>query len=372
MSSEKLARELETGSSRVADAVVARDLARRMEADVLILKADARHLPLPDVSVDCVITSPPYWGLRDYGVQGQLGMERTWQEYVANLRACAREIWRVLKPAGSFWLNLGDCFISNSDGCSRGETRVLGLQPRVRHGPPWMQRFPSKMKLGLPWRVRFALNEDGWISRNDVVWSKTNAMPVPAKDRLACRHEYLFHFVKQRYYHFNLESIRSPVRPGTVERCRRLLRSRGAPRARGPPIRVEHPDVAPLAARYKHDRERLNARASGNRVWVDPTAMTRMMDRGRNPGDVWALPAAGFRGHHAAVFPEALVEVPLKATCPPGGVVLDPFAGSGTVGVVALRLGRRAILSDLTYQNVQRQRIRKVFEELHSARSSSR
>jgi site-specific DNA-methyltransferase (cytosine-N4-specific) len=339
------------------------------KADALILKADARDLPLPDHSVDCVITSPPYWGLRDYGSRDQIGMERTWQDYVANLRTCAREIWRVLRPAGSFWLNLGDCFISNSDGCSRGETRVLGLQPRVRHGPPCLQGFPSKMKLGLPWRVRFALNEDGWISRNDVVWAKTNAMPVPANDRLACRHEYLFHLVKQRHYYFDLDGIRSPVAPETAQRCRRLMRAASGVGARSPPGNRPGSSASWREDKYKHDRERLNARATGNRVWGDRQAMTRMMGRGRNPGDVWALSAAGFRGHHAAVFPEALVEVPLKATCPQGGVVLDPFAGSGTVGVVALRLGRRAILSDLTYQNLQRQRIEETRKEICSLRS---
>ena len=195
--------------------------------DVLILRADARELPLPDHSIDCIVTSPPYWGLRDYQAERQIGLEKTWKEYVKALKSCARECWRVLKPEGSLWLNLGDCFVSNSDGCRRGERPSLKRQPEVRHGYPRLQGFPPKMKLGLPWRVRFALNQNGWISRSDVVWAKPNAMPVPVKDRLSCKHEYLFHFVKQRHYYFDLDAIRQPFSPAALKRFHGALRQAG-------------------------------------------------------------------------------------------------------------------------------------------------
>ncbi len=328
--------------------------------DLLILRADARRLPLPDRSIDCIVTSPPYWGLRDYGTPGQIGLERTWKEYVRTLRNCAREWWRVLKPQGSLWLNLGDSFVSNSDGCARGERCPLARQPRVRHGYPRLQGFPPKMKLGLPWRVRFALNEDGWISRSDVVWAKVNAMPVSVTDRFSCRHEYLFHLVKQRRYYFDLESVREPFAPGSLKRFRTALR--GAASSGGTHQRPESPgDPHHAGARYKHEWARLTSRATANRVWSDSATLSRMLFRGRNPGDVWVLSTAGFRGAHVAVFPEKLAEIPIKATCPPGGVVLDPFAGSGTVGLVAIALGRRAVLSDLSYQGLQVRRIRERF-----------
>ncbi len=281
-----------------------------------ILQGDAlaRLRELPSVSVDCVITSPPYYQLRNYGVNGQIGLEETVDDWVERLRLVCGEVARVLKPTGALWLNLGD-----------------SLSRHVRYGAP-----PKSFLLG-PERLVLALVRDGWIVRNKVIWAKTNPMPNSVRDRLNATHEVVYFLVRSRSYHFSLDAIREPHR------------SRAARSARPVPL-VPPTWTGPLAGR---NDGLLRARAAGQPGHP----------LGRNPGDVWQLATRGFRGAHFATFPEALVRRPLLATCPrwvcvgcgaphrrePGcscragvvpGLVLDPFFGTGTVGVVARAHGR--------------------------------
>jgi site-specific DNA-methyltransferase (adenine-specific) len=267
---------------------------------------------LPADSIDCVITSPPYFQLRDYGVTGQLGQEATVEEWVVNLRAVFREVYRVLKPAGSMWLNLGD-------GFSR-HTR-MGAQPKG-------------LLLG-PERLVVGLAADGWIVRNKVIWSKTNYLPSSVRDRLTLSWEPIYFLVKSRRYFYDLDAIRIPH---TSQPKRRPAKSEGA---------------ASWAGALAASRDGLVKLEAAGRVGHP---------LGKNPADVWPMAVSNYRGAHFATFPEEMVRRPILATCParvcskcgvaqpePGcgcrapfapGIVLDVFFGSGTVGVVARKLGR--------------------------------
>ncbi len=261
-----------------------------------ILVGDAADMlkQLPARSIDCVVTSPPYYMLRDYGVKNQVGLEPNVELWVDELRLVCQGLARVLKPSGSFWLNLGDSFSRHP-----------------KYGAP------AKGLLAAPERVLLALMRDGWICRGKVIWSKPNPMPSSVTDRLNMTYEVIYHLVRSPRYHFNLDAIREPHR------------SRGNRTGREPIGRAPA-WAGPLAGSQDGLRR---ARLDG----LPGHAL------GKNPGDVWNIATRGFRGAHFATFPEALVVRPLLATCPPEGVVLDPFFGSGTVGVVAEKYERHWI-----------------------------
>src|SRR5690625_1037168 len=271
-------------------------------------------------SVDCIVTSPPYYGLRDYGVDGQLGAEASPAEYVENMRALFAEARRVLADDGTLWLNLGDSYSfgstplhntntpnKNRDGSADRTNESIGaaLKPRKQNSG-----LPAKNLLGIPWRVAFALQDDGWILRNDIIWHKPNAMPESVTDRLSNRHEHLFMFSKRARYWFDLDPIREPhAYPDDLRVLPRTNRGQAS----------SQPDQG---------RGGLHA-------------------LGRNPGDVWTIPTVPFPGAHFAVFPPALAERCILAGCKPGGTVLDPFSGSGTTGMAAAKHGRRYVGIDL-------------------------
>lgn len=304
-----------------AEAGQRRDLQRRT---ILLGDVLDQLRRLPDDSIDCVVTSPPYFLLRNYGHRKQIGLESVVGEWVDRLVAVADEIARVLRPSGCFWLNLGDSYSRH---------RRFGAHPKG-------------LLLG-PERVLLALADRGWMVRNKIVWAKPNPMPASARDRLTCTWEPLYLLVRGPSYYFDLDAIRVP------HRTRRRPQQRPS---RGTKYSTTRPGWAgPLAGA---NDGLLRARAEG-RVGHP---------LGKNPGDVWTVPTASFRGAHFATFPQRLIERPLLATCPqrvcascgtawrrPGGglrpqcacradwragIVLDPFIGSGTVAVVAERLER--------------------------------
>lgn len=284
--------------------------------DACVLIGDCRHLlsMLPANSVHCCVTSPPYFGLRDYGVQGQIGLESDLAAYVEQMRAVFAEVRRVLREDGTLWLNLGDSFAS-AWPCSRRNMVGTGSLPNGKREarPP---RLPNGLKekdlMGVPWRVAFALQEDGWYLRSDIIWSKGNPMPESVTDRPTRSHEYLFLLTKNPKYYYDHEAIKEEgVYPA------------GTKGAKGS---AERAAVAGV-----------NARPPEYKVY----------DGFRNKRSVWNINTRPFKGAHFATFPPALVEPCVLAGCPTGEVVLDPFAGSGTTGEVALRLGRRAVLIEL-------------------------
>ncbi|MGH3303872.1 MAG: DNA-methyltransferase [Streptosporangiaceae bacterium] len=307
---------------------------------------------LPDGLADCIVTSPPYWAKRDYGVTGQYGLEPDLHAYIATLRSVFREIQRVLAADGTCWLNLGDSY-SVGSASPTGLHSYLGAGLAGRIAPD----LAAKNLLGLPWRVALALQDDGWIIRNAIVWHKPNGMPESVGDRLNCRYELIFLLVRSRRYWFDLDPIRVPhasARP----RCPAVPRVGAGPQRRpGPSPSGRHPGDGKHSGsrpgstprpgdtrRLKygsHTREVIAARRYGD------SRSGRAHPNGRNPGDVWSIPTRPYRGPHFAAYP---IEIParcIKAGCRPGGLVLDPFCGTGTTGLAALALGRRFAGIDL-------------------------
>lgn len=277
---------------------------------------------LPDASVDCCVTSPPYFGLRDYGEAGQYGLEASPAEYVETMRAVFAEVRRVLAVDGTLWLNIGDSYSGGGNGPSGKHSTIgSGIPLNSRNSRRHYERvgLPPKNLLGMPWRVALALQADGWLLRNDVIWSKPNAMPESVTDRLSGRHEHLFLLTRSARYWFDLDLIREEHVTGD----------------RPIPVR----DYAQRPGTWA-------AGSGGNHRTSGPEGVGRN-ELGRNPGDVWTVPTQPFSAAHFAVMPQALAERAIQAGCKPAGVVLDPFSGSGTTGLVAAKHGRRYVGIDL-------------------------
>jgi len=283
--------------------------------------AVARHLD--DGAADCIVTSPPYFGLRDYGIDGQYGLEGSPAEYVETMRALFAELRRVLADDGTLWLNIGDSYNNTSSGqngtastgISGGRHDRMGGRRTVVPAP----KLPPKNLLGIPWRVAFALQDDGWILRNAIIWNKPNAMPESVTDRLSKRYEMVFMLSKKPRYWFDLDPIREP----------RLTADR------------------PLVKAKPQQREGSWSNGSGGNHYEPTKSGLGRNKAGRNPGDVWSITTQPFSAAHFAVMPRELARRCILAGCKPGGTVLDPFSGSGTTGLAAQQLGRKYIGIDL-------------------------
>jgi len=322
---------------------------------VTIRVGDCREVlrTLPDESVHCVVTSPPYFGLRDYGVAGQIGLEPTPDEFVAEMVAVFREVWRVLRDDGTLWLNLGDSY----NGYMANQ-RGTGLESKRQQSRKYIEpgaglRFAGlkqKDLIGIPWRVAFALQADGWFLRQDIIWSKPNPMPESVTDRCTKAHEYLFLLTKSERYYFDQDAIAEPVAASSIARFAQDIESQhGSDRVpgktNGPMKAVARKNVKP-----------------GVMMAAEPVTgeCTFGFDKTRNKRSVWEVTTQGFKEAHFATFPPALIEPCIKAGCPIGGTVLDPFGGAGTTGLVADRLKRDALLIELNpeYAAMAERRIR--------------
>jgi len=280
---------------------------------------------LPDESVHCVVTSPPYWGLRDYGISGQLGLESSFQDYLATMVEVFREVRRVLRKDGTLWLNMGDTYAS-AWVCNRRNVVGNGsLENGKRANRP--NRLGDGLKekdlVGMPWRLAFALQADGWYLRSDIIWHKPNPMPESVTDRPTKAHEYLFLMSKSERYFYDSDAIREAYNEASLSRYKYKFQGSTSPGRRQPNNKDE---------RYKQKRD------------GEPNGM------GRNKRTVWTIPTAPFPEAHFATFPPALVEPCILAGCPKGGLVLDPFGGAGTTALIAERLGRETILIELNPQ----------------------
>lgn len=301
---------------------------------------------LPDGIARTCVTSPPYWALRDYGVQGQLGLESSPTEYVKKLVAVFREVRRVLKRGSTLWLVLGDTYYPGG-GMSEHATQARASMKQSPRDP----QLKVKDLVGIPWRVALALQADGWWLRNAIVWAKPNAVPSSVRDRLACKHEYVFVLANDRRYHFDLDAVREPFTSSTLRRIEQLdiERQPGGQKQR---------DFA-RAVPPKH-----RARARTHREILQSLAR-RATRQGKNPGDVWTIPTRPTKLPHFAAFPPALARRSILAGSAPRDLVLDPFCGIGTTLIEAKHLGRRYLGIDL-----QPRYVRLAIEHLKSQRQA--
>ena len=279
---------------------------------------------MADQSVNTCVTSPPYFGLRDYGHAGQIGLEQTPDEFVAKLVEVFREVRRVLRDDGTLWLNLGDSYAGAKSkavqanlanfGCNSPSAYIEAAQDRATSYATRkkVSGVHSKQLLGIPWRVAFALQADGWILRQDIIWHKPGVMPESVKDRCTKAHEYIFLLSKGPRYYFDSEAMKEPA-----------IYPAGTKAAKGSATRAAQPGVNSRPPEYK------------------------VYDGMRNRRSVWTVTTKPFKGAHFATFPPDLIEPCVLAGCPEGGTVLDPFGGAGTTGLVAARNNRNSILCEL-------------------------
>ncbi len=339
-----------------------------MNVKIYIGDALQRLKALPDNSVDCCITSPPYWGLRDYGVVGQLGLEKTPEEHIAALVKVFREVHRVLKPQGTLWVNYGDTYASSVNG--RAAAEVVNDNRTFRDKPfsTVVGKLKPKDLVGLPWLLAFALRDKaGFYLRSDIIWHKPNCMPESAKDRPVKAHEYMFLFSKSPRYYYNYNAVLEPVAAndnGNIQHPNALSFARSVKE----PERPGHNDSQHRLSRgkgnnksfrgggaYVHNQSFQNAADISNQTIGNQENLSGL----RNRRTVWTIPTRGFPEAHFATFPPDLVRPCLLAGCPVGGVVLDPFGGAGTTALEAERQQKNAILIELNpeYADMARRRI---------------
>ena len=317
---------------------------------VLIGDARDRIRDIPEATVQCVVTSPPYYGLRDYGVDGQIGLEPTMAEFIATLVEVFREVRRVLRPDGTLWLNLGDSYVSPGSGGRDPERwprqqRNQGSTNATRKDQA--TDLPLKNMMGVPWRVAFALQDDGWILRQDIVWAKPNPMPESVKDRCTKAHEYIFLFAKSPRYYFDGEAIAEPVADSTVARLQQpsLADQDGSfrvPGRRGIAMKAVPPagwDTRP-GSHSVLDHNRPGSQPTKYRAGEARDYEAKTL---RNRRTVWTISPEPSSENHFARFPSKLAELCIAAGSRPGDTVLDPFAGSGTTLHAAYRMERGAL-----------------------------
>lgn len=313
---------------------------------------------LPDQSVHCIVTSPPYFGLRDYGVDGQLGLEPTPDEFVEALVGVMREARRVLRDDGTLWLNLGDSYASawSMPGTRRNIAGQRGLASGKRADRPnrLVDGLKEKDLIGIPWRVAFSLQSDGWYLRQDIIWHKPNPMPESVRDRCTKAHEYIFLLSKSQRYHYDAEAIAEGAvadhPPGNTSHKGKSAYDAGDERHR-----TKQGLVAYAARQRGVPPPRHAGYESSDQSGLDDVGRGGL----RNKRSVWTVATMPFKEAHFATFPPVLIEPCILAGCPEGGTVLDPFGGAGTTGLVADRLQRNAILIELNpeYAGMSRRRL---------------
>lgn len=320
-----------------------------------IITGDALNVlqQLPDNYIDCCITSPPYYRLRDYGTEGQLGLEESPQEYIDKMVKIFGEVRRVLKDDGTLWLNIGDSYATSS-----------GPQPpsntRNRHGHT-AKKVPEGYKrkdlIGIPWLLAFALRADGWYLRQDIVWYKPNAMPESVKDRCTKSHEYLFLLAKSPRYYFDAEAISEPIAGSSTKRyLQNIEAQKGSDRQPGKANGAMKAALPRFGGEKYGEDGTAETRTKSGKLYI-PTLR-------RNKRDVWSISVARFKGAHFATFPEKLIEPCILAGSRPGGIILDPFLGSGTTAAVAKKYGRECIGIDINPEYTEMSEVRMAAIEI--------
>lgn len=290
-----------------------------MESRIIIGNAMTDLAKIPSESVHCCITSPPYLGLRDYGVDDQIGLEQNVEEYIEKLRIVFGEVFRILKPDGTLWLNIADSYAGS------GKNKDVNYKP--------------KDLIGIPWQLAFALRSDGWYLRQDIIWYKPNCMPESVRDRCTRSHEYLFLLSKSKRYYYDFEAMKEPC-VGFDQSSPRGSAGTFTPNSGR---RKGNRKTFRGGGKYTRGQSFQNASAAAN----DSIGNAENISLLRNRRDVWSVSTKGYKGAHLATFPSKLIEPCVLAGCPVGGVILDPFLGSGTTGEVALQHNRHFIGMEL-------------------------
>ena len=289
---------------------------------------------LDDNSIDCVVTSPPYWGLRDYGVPGQLGLEPTYQEHIQNIVELFRAMKPKLKDSSTIWLNYGDSYAATVNGTKAKDIKNDDRKFVDKPFSTIQGSIKPKDLVMIPNRIAIALQNDGWWIRSEIIWHKPNPMPESTKDRPTQCHEKIWLITKSKKYYYDADAIREPVAQGTITRLseKNLKNQKGSTRGNG------------------------GMRSNGN---MKPVGNMET----KNKRNVWTITTKPCKEAHFATFPKDLIEPCIKAGCPENGIVFDPFGGSGTTGIVAKLLNRRSILSELNpeYIEIAKVRINKEF-----------
>jgi DNA modification methylase len=318
---------------------------------------------MPDNFIDCVVTSPPYYGLRDYGTDDQFGLEDTPELFVQNLVNLFREIRRVLKDTGTVWLNLGDSYAGNNSRASNNGRAGFGNEREtiVNRGGDGLK---PKDLIGIPWMVAFALRADGWYLRQDIIWHKPNPMPESVTDRCTKSHEYIFLLSKSQRYYYDAEAIKENAKygiNGDDERPAGVVRNReyeynskenNYPHA----YRKADPRAGKGRIAYEGKRTQNTNGNNGQQSFV-------AIEEKRNKRSVWTITTKPFKDAHFATFPTELITPCILAGCPVDGLVLDPFGGAGTTAVVAKGINRNYILCELNkdYIDISEKRINKHY-----------
>lgn len=335
---------------------------------------------LPENSIDCCVTSPPYFGLRDYGTDEQIGLEETPEAFVSKLVEVFTEVRRILKPEGTLWLNLGDSYSGSGKGIgdTTGDKWKQGTNKGSRKGNFIKVNTGLKNKdlIGIPWMVAFALRSSGWYLRQDIIWNKPNPMPESVTDRCTKAHEYIFLLSKSAKYYYDYEAIKTPVKDSTVQRMMQQIedqkgsdrvpgKSNGRMKAVGPG-RTPRPGVdtrggnqgsAAGIKAYAH-RGAGDKKLTGHSGNFDAEG-NLIGDGMANKKSVWTVTTKPFKEAHFATYPQELIYDCIKAGCPEGGIVLDPFMGAGTTAVVAKKLNRNYIGFELNpeYKEIAEKRL---------------
>ena len=299
----------------------------------------------PDESINCSITSPPYYGLRDYHKKEQIGREKTVEEYLDRLINVFREVRRVLKKDGTCFIVIGDSYAGTSSKKEQRDPKY----PKGRNGqnPSITQKvlgYKSKDLMGIPWRLAFALREDGWYLRSDIIWHKENAMPEACKDRPTRSYEHIFLLSKSPRYYYDYDSLAEPMKEVSKKRYVRGRSKENKYLNENSGAKIQKINEARGYGQYKGDN----------------------IPQFRNKRDIWTINTTSFRGNHYAAFPPKLAEICMITGCPKGGIILDPFIGSGTVGLIALLHNRKYIGIELNeeYVDLARKRIETEVKKL--------
>lgn len=323
----------------------------------MIIQGDALNVlrTLETESINCCVTSPPYYNLRDYGCEGQIGLEKTPEEYIQKLVEIFREVRRVLKKDGTLWVNIADSYAGSGKGRVKGgiaKRETFGKVQSCNYGTingvllkTESDSCKPKDMIGIPWMLAFALRADGWYLRQDIIWHKPNPMPESVKDRCTKSHEYIFLLSKSPKYYFDDEAISEPVAAATVKRMNQNLDQQSGsctPGKANGNMKAAAPRYG--GKKYTESPDKFYRTKSGHAYDFRPRRKKR---------DVWTVTTKPFKGAHFATFPPDLIEPCILAGCPEGGIVLDPFGGSGTTGMVAKQNGRDFVLIELSEEYIK-------------------